>query len=215
MLKMFFLAFIFFVFFSGQSFCYEIRLLNQQEIQSYNYKLASLVIDVFRDYPHFYDGELEDEKQHLDQYFLSKNATIVVAEKNHELIGAIAGIPLGETFSNCQSFFKSHNIETRDMFYLGEIALKKEHRGQGLGSRMYALFEEVIKNKTAYKQIVLCKLVMKNKHPDGSNHYFCLDNFWSKRDYVEQPNWLVQFPWKEVTTQEEIDHPMIFWSKQL
>lgn len=194
---------------------YEYSILREEEFCKHRDELAHLRINVFREYPYLYDGDLEYEKDYLSQYLSTKNSALVIVKDKQRIVGAITGIPLNETFSDCKDFFLENNIPMEGVFYLGEITLLKEYRGQGIGARMYELFEEFVRENQMYKEIALCEVVPSKSDPSLTNDYFCLDSFWTKRGFVKNPDWVTYFSWKELDSCEEFYHPMVFWTKKL
>lgn len=194
---------------------YDYSILREEEFYACSDELATLRINVFREYPYLYDGNLEYEKNYLNQYLSTKNSALVIVKDGERIIGAITGIPLNETFSDCKNFFMENKIPMGGIFYLGEITLLKEYRGQGIGARMYELFEEFVRENKAYKEVALCEVVSPKNDPRRTSDYFCLDPFWTKRGFVKHPDWVTQFSWKEIETENEFYHPMVFWSKKL
>ena len=142
---------------------YDYSVLQEAEFSACSEELATLRINVFREYPYLYDGSLEYEKNYLSQYLSTKNSALVIVKDAERIIGAVTGIPLNETFSDCKDFFIENKIPMEGIFYLGEITLLKEYRGQGIGARMYELFEEFVRGNNEYKQIVLCEVVSPKK----------------------------------------------------
>ncbi|HSX38300.1 MAG TPA: GNAT family N-acetyltransferase [Chlamydiales bacterium] len=194
---------------------YDYSILRGEEFYALYDELATLTINVFREYPYLYDGNLESEKECLSHYFSTKNSALVVVKDKERIIGAITGIPLNETFFDCKNCFVENNLPMEEIFYLGEITLLKEYRGQGIGARMYALFEEFVRENKIYKEIAFCEVVPPKNDPRCPSDYFCLDRFWTKRGYIKNPDWVTQFSWKELSSQEKFYHPMVFWSKKL
>ena len=194
---------------------YDYSVLQEAEFYACSEELATLRINVFREYPYLYDGSLEYEKNYLSQYLSTKNSALVIVKDAERIIGAVTGIPLNETFSDCKDFFIENKIPMEGIFYLGEITLLKEYRGQGIGARMYELFEEFVRGNNEYKQIALCEVVSPKNDPRRTSDYFCLDSFWAKRGYVKNPDWVTQFSWKDLGSEEESYHPMVFWIKNL
>ena len=191
---------------------YEYTLLEGRDIQNASQELASLRITVFREYPYLYDGTISYEIEYLNQYFVSKDGLLILVKEGNTVIGALTGLPLKETMADCQSFFNQHQIPMEDIYYLGEIVLLKEYRGQGIGSKMYELFEHAVSKKKRYSQIAFCEIV-RTPLDEPPEDYFCLDPFWIKRGYCKYPDWISQFSWKELSKDEELYHPMVFWVK--
>ena len=56
--------------------------------------VARLRINVFRDWPYLYEGDLEYEQAYLRPYLDSKNAIVVGAWDGDQLVGVSTGAPM-------------------------------------------------------------------------------------------------------------------------
>ncbi len=63
--------------------------------------------------------------------------------------------------------------------------------------------------------ITFCEVVSPKNDPRRPPDYFCLDEFWTRRGFVKIPDLVTQFSWKEIDSEDEFYHPMVFWSKKL
>ena len=57
---------------------------------------AQLRIEVLREYPYLYDGDLTYERRYLAKYSKSARSTFVLALHNEQVIGCATGLPLQE-----------------------------------------------------------------------------------------------------------------------
>lgn len=194
---------------------YDFAILQEEEFYACSDELAALHIDVFREYPYLYDGSLEVEKRYLAQYLSTKNRLIIVAKDGERVIGALTGIPLNESFGDCRSFFVERNIPMDSIFYVGEMTVDKEYRKKWIGARMYELFEQFVRENTTYHQIGFFAVVSPEDDPRRTSDYFCLDEIYVRKGFVQQPGMVAQFSWKEIGNENESCHPMIFWIKKL
>ena len=58
--------------------------------------LANLRIDVFREYPYLYEGDLEYEKKYLGRYFSAQQSYVVGVYDQGRMVGATTAILLSE-----------------------------------------------------------------------------------------------------------------------
>jgi len=54
--------------------------------------LAALRIEVFRDFPYLYDGDLEYERGYLETFSEAAGAIIVIARDGDQIVGASTGL---------------------------------------------------------------------------------------------------------------------------
>ena len=66
-------------------------------------ELAHLRIQVFREFPYLYDGDLTYERDYLQTYADSPNAVVVIARNQGRVIGASTGLPLIEAEAEFQA----------------------------------------------------------------------------------------------------------------
>lgn len=199
----------------AESTNYTLSILQSDELKENIDDVAHLRISVFREYPYLYDGTLEYERKYLQQYIAAKNSVLIVVKDRERIIGCVTGLPLRESFGDCQSFFTRENISMDTTYYLGEIILLKEYRGRGIGKDLYGLFEQFVKNLEVYRQIALCEVIPIENDPRQTSDYFCLKDFWTKRKFIKQPQLVTYYSWKEIGNEEESRHPMVFWLKSL
>lgn len=190
-------------------------ILQSDELNASMEDVARLRMTVFRDYPYSYDGTLEYEQEYLEQYISTNRSVVIVAKDGDRVVGSITGIPLNETFGECKSLFVEQGIPMDSIYYLGEITLLKEYRGKEIGANMYKLFEQFVRDAGVYRQIALCEVIPQENDPRKPPDYFCLDEFWTTREFVKQPQLVAYYSWREVGGEEEFYHPMVFWLKDL
>ena len=65
----------------------EIRPVTGIAVEPWLDALAQLRIEVFRDYPYLYDGDLEYERGYLDRYAQSDRSVFVLALEYNRLVG--------------------------------------------------------------------------------------------------------------------------------
>lgn len=192
----------------------EIKVLHGSEIAPYIPQLAKLRLCIFCEYPYLYEGSFACEEEYLSMYSSSKNSLLILLEDNHQMIGAATGLPLAECNTEIQSLFLKHNIPTQGIFYFGEILILKAYRNKKMGNALYRQFEKSVKEKRARK-IVFYELIREENEEKKPADYFPLDNYWKKKGFVKQEDLITYFAWKEVGSTEEIEHPMVLWTKDL
>ncbi|MCI5052765.1 MAG: GNAT family N-acetyltransferase [Simkaniaceae bacterium] len=168
--------------------------------------LAELRMEVFREYPYLYDGELEYEMAYLSQYQEAERSFFVLAKEGDRVIGAISGIPVEESFDGCKDAFETRGLDSSKTLYLGEIVLQKSYRMNHIGTELYRAFENFAR-EAGYTSIAAC-MVVKEKST-------FVDVAAAHRGFKKIEGFVGEYEWKEVGAEESTMHPMQFWIKEL
>lgn len=176
-------------------------------------ELARLRIEVFRDFPYLYDGDINYEKKYLQTYIDCADSVIVIAFDGDKVVGASTAIPMKyETDELKQPFLdKGYNLD--EVFYCSESVLDKNYRGLGIGVRFFEQREAHAKDLGGFKHICFCCVERPADHPRRPADYVPLDQFWTKRGYVKHPELHTSYIWKDLDDSEETPKPMTFWLK--
>jgi GNAT superfamily N-acetyltransferase len=177
--------------------------------------LARLRIEVFRDWPYLYDGDLAYEENYLKTYIEAPNSVIVLAFDGDQVVGASTGIPLIHETDEVKLPFidNGYNIDT--IFYCGESVLLSQYRGQGAGVAFFEHREAHAREIGGMEISCFCGVQRPDEHPRRPADYVPLDNFWRKRGYEKNEALNTTFDWKEIDEDTESAKPMTFWLKDL
>lgn len=184
----------------------EVTRLTGSDILSVLDELAHLRIQVFREFPYLYDGNLNYERDYLQTYADSPNAVVVIARQRGRVIGASTGLPLIEAEAEFQAPFD----DPEKWFYFGESVLLPEFRGQGLG---HAFFDHREAHASEYKQLCFCAVDRSDSHPLRPHNYRSLHAFWRGRGYQQQPHLTANFAWQDLDQPIETHHSLTFWTR--
>lgn len=191
----------------------EIKSYFGKEIEPLVSELAKLRINVFRDYPYLYEGDLEYEKKYLKVYTDSSKSVLVAAICDNQIIGAATALPLSDETPNIQEPFLLANINPAHIYYFGESVLLKEFRGFGIGHAFFDSREAAAK-KFHFPITAFCSVKRDDDHPLKPKDYRSLDDFWIKRGYEKKPELTSFFSWKDIGEEEESKKEMVYWMKK-
>ncbi|MBP6386663.1 MAG: GNAT family N-acetyltransferase [Pseudarcicella sp.] len=177
--------------------------------------MAGLRIDIFKEYPYLYDGNLEYEKDYLNTYSQSENAIIIAIFVNGLLAGAITGLPLSEEVDEFKNAFLNNGLTIDNVFYIGECILLPQYRNMKLSKLLFDELEWLIKRKHIYNTICFSTVERSENHPLKPDDYLNNDLIWQKKSYVKHENISCTFEWKDIDKNESDAKKMIFWSKEL
>jgi GNAT superfamily N-acetyltransferase len=182
-------------------------------LDRYILDLARLRIEVFRDFPYHYDGDLEYEKEYLKTYANAEGSVIVLAFDGNRVVGASTGLPMQTETQEVKHPFIEGGYDPQRIFYFGESVLITSYRGHGLGVKFFAEREAHVYELGRFDFTCFCAVERPANHPLRPAGYVPLDDFWRKRGYVKHPELRTTFSWKDINEAEETPKTMVFWMK--
>lgn len=192
----------------------EVRALQPHEAEAAFDDLARLRIEVFRDFPYLYEGDLDYERRYLATYMASPRAVIIGALDGGALVGAATASPLADHFSAFSAPFSEHGLSADGIFYFGESVLQRRYRGQGIGVRFFRERERAARG-AGFGTCAFSAVIRPADHPARPAGYRPLDDFWRKRGYARLDGVVTRFSWRDIGEAEETEKPMEFWIKRL
>ena len=193
----------------------ELKRLSGEALNQYIPELASLRIEVIRDFPYLYDGDTEYESRYLQTYIQCPESVVVLAFDGDKVVGASTGIPLKFETDEVKAPFIKAGLNIDEIFYCGESVLISKYRGQGAGVAFFDHREDHARELGGYQYSCFCGVQRPDDHPRRPAGYRPLDNFWRKRGYEKHPELHTTFSWKEIGEADESPKPMTFWMKAL
>lgn len=191
-----------------------VRRLSRSEAEAAFDDLAHLRIEVFRDFPYLYEGDLEYERQYLATFMKSPGAVVMGAFDGAELVGAATASPLSDHFDEFGQPFTEHGLDPSTYFYFGESVLRKNYRGRGVGVRFFEERERAAREQ-GFTACAFASVVRRANHPARPTDYVPLNTFWNKRGYTRMEGLETRFSWRDIGDDAETAKPMEFWSRQL
>lgn len=177
-------------------------------------KLAELRINVFREYPYLYQGNLEYERDYLNTYATCKEAILVIVKDGSEVVGVSTAIPLEFETEECQKPFIDQNLHINKIFYFGESVLLPQYRGNGI-YRQFFHERENAAVRYGSSMAAFCAVVRDENDPRRPKDYVPLDSTWQRFGYQQHPELQAFYEWQEVDSNQKTSKPMIFWTKAL
>lgn len=191
-----------------------VRALTRAALETALEDIARLRIEVFRDWPYLYDGDLDYERKYLQSYRDSDKAIVVGAFDGDRLIGASTGAPLMDHAEDFAVAFEGTGLDLSQIFYCAESVLLAEYRGQGVGHRFFDQ-REAHARRVGFSKCAFCSVQRAKDHPMRPESYRPLDAFWRARGYEPLPGVIAQFSWKDLGEEGETLKPLQFWIRDL
>lgn len=177
--------------------------------------VAALRIEVFRDWPYLYDGDMDYERGYLLNLVESSRSALILAEADGQIVGASTAMPLEDEHENFKRPFEALGMDLSKVYYLAESVLLPAYRGQGIGHRFFDLREAHGRAIGEFAMFAFCAVDRSPLDPRRPGDYRDLDAFWTKRGYVKNPVLRCKFDWKEVGSDDETTQTLTFWTRML
>ena len=190
-----------------------------QDSTDYIDTISKLRVDVFKEYPYLYEGELCYEKNYMLGYTTDKQAMIAIARVDGKLAGVSTGIPLisnSEIVVDAKKVFLQEKIEIGDYYYYGEVIVLPEYRGRGLTTKLYAAQNELIKS-WGFKHVCILTVVREIDHPLKPVDYKSPEKMWEHLGFFRN-KLITDYHWPTIQADKsvkDIKNTLEFWTKQL
>ncbi|EEB85143.1 GNAT family N-acetyltransferase [Roseobacter sp. GAI101] len=176
--------------------------------------VARLRVNVFRDWPYLYDGDLAYEETYLQSYRASPRAIVVGAFDGDALVGASTGTPLADHADDFSRAFAATGLNLDRIFYCAESVLLPAYRGRGIGHRFFDL-REAHARRHGFTKCCFCAVQRPADHPARPLDARPLDPFWRARGYAPLTGVVAEFEWKDVGLESQTAKPLQFWMRDL
>ncbi len=193
----------------------EVKSFNGGEAKKYVKDLAELRIEIFREYPYLYNGNIKSEKEYLSTFIDAKDSVLVLAFDGDKVIGASTGLPMEQETENVQKPWKENGFDLSKIFYFGESVLKNEYRGKGIGVKFFEHREKWAALLNRFDMFAFCGVIRPDDHPLRPKGWQPLDLFWQKRGYRKTDDYICEMLWQEIGQSEETPKKLLFWQKKL
>lgn len=192
----------------------EFRVLRGEALEATLAEVAALRIEVFRDWPYLYAGDMAYEARYLRPYGVTDGAIVIGAYDDARLVGASTGMPLDAHADDFASAFSATSLVSSDVFYCAESVLLPAYRGQGAGHRFFDLREGFARS-LGFQFSAFCAVERDADHPAKAATYRPLDPFWRARGYTPLSGVIAKFAWKDIGNSTETLKPLQFWARRL
>jgi GNAT superfamily N-acetyltransferase len=191
-----------------------VQLLTGTAIADLLDDLATLRLEIFREYPYLYRGRRDDELAYLKTYGEAPDACVIPAYHGGAVVGAATGMPLIHEDPQLPEAFSCSSFPLNRLYYVGELLFRPEYRNRGLGRRLLARLEDHVSSLGSYRWLTCATVERPDGHPLCPPDHIPITRFLGRTGFVRLPGVTTNFVWRE-TDGVKRDHPMQFWIKNL
>ncbi|MGD9867321.1 MAG: GNAT family N-acetyltransferase [Hyphomicrobiales bacterium] len=177
--------------------------------------IARLRIQVFRDWPYLYDGDLDYEHGYLSTFARSPGAVCIAAIDGDRVVGASTGLPVGDEHEPIRAPLREAGFDLARVFYLAESVLLPDYRGRGVYRAFFTGREAHARTLGGFDWTVFCGVERPADHPMRPAGVQPLDSVWRHFGYTHRPDIVCHFAWKDLGEARETRKPMSFWTRPL
>lgn len=176
--------------------------------------VATLRLEIFREYPYLYQGFREDELKYLSTYAETPDTCVILAYDGHKVVGAVAGMPLIHEDAQMLDAFTGTEFSLNAAYYVGELLFLAAYRNCGLGQKLLDRLESHIRSLSRYRSLTCATVERPDDHPLRPHDYIPITRFLARTGFVRLSGVTTSFMWRE-TDGVKRDHTMQFWNKEL
>lgn len=189
------------------------KLYRGAEISEIIDALAKLRIEVFRDWPYLYDGDMSYERRYLADYTRSDGCVASVWD-GAKMVGAATGMALSAQPQEVRSGLEAVGKSVDKIYYCAESVLLPGYRGQGLGHHFFDAREEVARS-LGFLQMAFCGVVRDPQDPRRPKGARSLGRFWQGRGYSQVMGAIARMSWCDIGDDRETEKLLQFWMRSL
>lgn len=185
------------------------------EARKYMQDIANIRITSFKEYPYLYQGTIAYEKEYLETYFTSYQASILlVFDDDNKVVGFSNSIPLIDESEEIKNPFIVQEYDIKNYLYIGEVMLYPAYRGKGI-LRQFFTFHEEKARELGLTHITFMTVDRPDDHPLKPKDYQPYDTVWRHFGYEKIENVRAHLAWVQVDTKKETKNTLIFWQKNI
>ncbi|MBE0503682.1 MAG: GNAT family N-acetyltransferase [Desulfuromonadales bacterium] len=177
-------------------------------------EVATLRLEIFREYPYLYQGRREDELAYLGTYAAAPDACVILAYDGEAVIGAVAGMPLIHEDPEMLDAFAGTTFSLDEVYYVGELLFRPGYRNGGLGQKLLARLESHLCSLGRYRSLTCATVERPDDHPLRPRDYIPITKFLARTGFARLTGVTTSFTWRELDGVKR-DHLMQFWIKSI
>lgn len=184
------------------------------QAEQYIEELARLRIEVFREFPYLYDGDMAYEMAYLKTLIDAPDNFIVMAFNGSEVVGAASGLPLAHQTTNISTPVAESGYAVDKVYYLGESIIRQPFRNNGINTKFFEAAEHRAKSLGEFEFLAFCNVERPSDHPASPGNYTVPKEYWLRLGF--QPTDIIcNITWKDLQETTASPKNLRFWIKSI
>ncbi len=178
--------------------------------------VANFRINVFKEFPYLYEGNIEDERGYITSYTEHDDANIILIYKGDSAIGFSSSLPLSMESEYITDVIKNAGLDINDYLYLGEAIINKEYRGIGILNNIIDIHTSEAK-KLNLSKFCFMAVLRDSNHPNTpkDDNYIANEVIFSKKGFSPINDCYVNIEWKNCITGNMEENTLQFYTKDV
>lgn len=193
----------------------KLEVVKGKDIKRYLNEFAQLRMAFYQDYPYLHAADKESEAKYFQMFATNEDSRMVVAKEGNRVVGAIIGMPLKEMNEKYRAVYNKNGKAVDSIFYLGDILVSKEDRGEGIGNELYEKFESTVREMKKYNEIDLFRIDRPKADLKAPQDYQPTEIFWKHRGFHPETKLKTEFRWTDIGAKGETSHSMLVYQKKV
>ena len=189
----------------------EIKSFHGREIEACLDEAATVLSEIFMEFPYLYCGDVEYEKEYLQPFLECESSALFAAYSEGKIVGVSTAIPLEEEEERFYAPLAAIGYKPEEIMYFGDSVLRKEYRGQGIGREFFRLREQHARKKCGRKYATFCRVIREADDPRRPADYVPLDGMWTKFGYKCLEGVVTSYPWADIGEEKPTEKAMEYW----
>jgi len=184
------------------------------QAELYIKELARLRIEVFRDFPYLYDGNMDYEENYLKTLIDAPNNFIVMAFNGAEVVGAATALPLEHETYNISHPVAAGGYDISKVYYLGESIIRAPYRSKGINKKFFKAAERRAKSLGEFDFLAFCNVERPIDHPAYPAGYTEPRDHWCSLGF-QSTDIICNITWKDLHEASATSKNLRFWIKSI
>lgn len=187
------------------------KIVRGHQIATFLEALGIFRIEIFREYPYLYDGDMDYERRYLSRYLRTPESILAVMSDGAAIQAACTGLPFSYEDGETQEPFAGEDFS--QIYYIGEVMVRPGLRGKGIGSTLLKTVLALI-DHDKYQTVCLYTVDRGVDHPHRHEGYRPPDSIWQRFGFAKDEKRKACYRWKDIGQQSETDKTMSVWARK-
>lgn len=196
-----------------------IEIVTGRDIANYINAIADFRINIFKEYPYLYEGNIDAEYDYLKNYLTNNQSILVIAKSQKKIIGLATGVPVMSDFPLLQGVrdeYLRRNIDPSLYYYYGEVIIDKNFRGKKIGSKLRQLMDEKIKTWN-FHNVCVFTVIREKEHALRPKNYIDMEKILEHLGF-QRSGYEIHCKWPTIINKDKveiIENTMELWEKRI